>query len=100
MGGTESSPMTNDKDLTEKDKERGRALFNLMDVDNNGSVDVEEICIVHDSDKDTMLQILDADGNKQVDPSEWENYLQLKKQEKGKKKFSFFLNYLEQEVPK
>merc|ERR1711907_428094 len=34
------------------------------------------------------------------DPAEWQNYLYLKKQEKGKKKFGFFLNYLEQEVPK
>merc|ERR1740130_1389195 len=47
-----------------------------------------------------MIKILDADGNSEVDPGEWEHYLYLKKQEKGKKKFGFFLNYLEQEVPK
>merc|ERR1712159_576611 len=47
-----------------------------------------------------MMKILDADGNSEVDPSEWENYLYHKKQDKGKKKFGFFLNYLEQEVPK
>merc|ERR1712144_163204 len=71
-----------------------------MDVDHGGTVDVNEICIVHESDKDAMMRILDADGNSQVDPAEWENYLYLKKQEKGKRKFGFFLNYLEQEVPK
>merc|ERR1712072_1544878 len=87
-------------ELTEKEKERGRAIFKMMDVDGGGTVDVEEICIVHESDKEAMMKILDADGNSEVDPSEWENYLFLKKQEKGKKKFGFFLNYLEQEVPK
>merc|ERR1711881_453172 len=71
-----------------------------MYVDGGGTVDIEEICIVHDSDKEAMMKILDADGNKEVDPAEWQNYLYLKKQEKGKKKFGFFLNYLEQEVPK
>merc|ERR1711934_288950 len=86
--------------LTEKEKERGRAIFNMMDVDQGGTVDIEEICIVHESDKEAMMKILDADGNKEVDPAEWENYLFLKKQDKGKKKFGFFLNYLEQEVPK
>merc|ERR1711881_101408 len=71
-----------------------------MYVDQGGTVDIQEICIVHESDKEAMMKILDADGNSEVDPSEWENYLYLKKQEKGKKKFGFFLNYLEQEVPK
>jgi len=75
-------------------------VFDMMDVDNGGTIDVQEICIVHESDKEAMIKILDADGNSQVDPDEWEHYLYLKKQEKGKKKFGFFLNYLEQEVPK
>merc|ERR1711998_60602 len=87
-------------ELTPKEKERGRALFDLMDIDKGGTVDVDEICIVHESDKDAMMKILDSDGDKQVDPAEWEHYLFLKKQEKGKRKFGFFLNYLEQEVPK
>merc|ERR1712006_35967 len=72
----------------------------MMDEDNSGTVEVEEICIVHDSDQEAMIKILDADGNSKVEPSEWENHLYLKKQEKGKRKFGFFLNYLEQEVPK
>merc|ERR1711988_407782 len=87
-------------ELTPKEKERGRALFDMMDVDKGGTIDVKEICIVHESDKEAMIKILDADGNSEVDPAEWENYLYLKKQEKGKRKFGFFLNYLEQEVPK
>merc|ERR1712216_459581 len=87
-------------ELTTKEKERGRAVFDMMDVDKGGTIDVQEICIVHESDKEAMIKILDADGNSQVDPAEWEHYLYLKKQEKGKKKFGFFLNYLEQEVPK
>lgn len=37
-----------------------------MDVDGGGTVDIEEICIVHDSDKEAMMKILDADGNKEV----------------------------------
>merc|ERR1712139_431877 len=87
-------------ELTTKEKERGRAVFDMMDVDKGGTIDVKEICIVHESDKEAMIKILDADGNSEVDPAEWENYLYLKKQEKGKRKFGFFLNYLEQEVPK
>merc|ERR1712005_65733 len=71
-----------------------------MDADNSDSVEIEEICIVHDSDRESMLKILDKDGNGTVDVEEWLNYLSIKKKEKGKKKFQFFLNYLEQEVPK
>jgi len=52
--------------LTTKEKERGRLVFNMMDVDQGGTIDVQEICIVHDSDKEAMIQILDADGNSEV----------------------------------
>merc|ERR1711907_368675 len=86
--------------LTPKEEQRGLDIFELMDADKSGQVDVEEICIVHDSDKDAMLKILDDDGNGEVSKDEWLKYLQEKKKEKGKKKFQFFLNYLEQEVPK
>merc|ERR1711918_135384 len=41
-----------------------------------------------------------GDGNGTVDVEEWLGYLAIKKKEKGKKKFQFFLNYPEQEVPK
>lgn len=37
-----------------------------MDADNGGTVDIDEICIVHDSDREQMLKILDADGDAQV----------------------------------
>merc|ERR1712021_318323 len=87
-------------ELTTKEKERGRVVFDMMDVDQGGTIDVQEICIVHESDKEAMIKILDADGNSEADPGEWEHYLYLKKQEKGKKKVGFFLKYLEQEVPK
>ena len=50
----------------DKDPERGRAIFNMMDGDGNGTVDVDEICMVHDSDKEAMLNVLDVDGNKEV----------------------------------
>merc|ERR1711865_1190115 len=39
-------------------------------------------------------------GNNEVSVDEWLNYLAVKKKEKGKKKFGYFLNYLDQEVPK
>merc|ERR1712194_251308 len=73
-------------ELTDKEKQRGRSVFDMMDIDGGGTIDVQEICIVHESDKEAMIKILDADGNSEVDPAEWENYLYLKKQEKGKKK--------------
>lgn len=38
----------------------------MMDIDDSKSVDIDEICIVHDSDREQMLKILDADGDKQV----------------------------------
>ena len=37
-----------------------------MDADHGGTVDIDEICIVHDSDREQMLKILDADGNNEV----------------------------------
>ena len=46
--------------------ERGIKIFNMMDIDDSKSVDIDEICIVHDSDREQMLKILDADGDKQV----------------------------------
>merc|ERR1712022_34553 len=75
-------------------------IFELMDADKGGTVDIDEICIVHDSDREAMLKILDADNNGEVSSDEWLHYLDVKKKEKGKKKFGYFLNYLEQEVPK
>merc|ERR1711918_288473 len=86
--------------LTDEEKTRGTAIFNLMDADGGGTVDIDEICIVHDSDREAMLKILDADGNNEVSKEEWLGDLDVKKKEKGKKKFGYFLNYLEQEVPK
>jgi len=38
----------------------------MMDADGGGTVDINEICIVHDSDREQMLKILDADGNNEV----------------------------------
>ena len=52
--------------LTDSEKQRGEAIFKLMDADGSGTVSIDEICIVHDSDKSDMLKILDADGNGQV----------------------------------
>merc|ERR1712046_510752 len=86
--------------LTDEEKERGTNVFKLMDADGGGTVDIDEIFIVHDSDREQMLKILDADGNNEVSNDEWLNYLAVKKKEKGKKKFGYFMNYLEQEVPK
>jgi len=71
-----------------------------MDADKGGTVSIDEICIVHDSDREQMIKILDADGDGEVSSDEWVNYLAVKKKEKGKKKFGYFLNYLEQEIPK
>lgn len=86
--------------LSDAEKQRGAAIFTLMDADGGGTVDIDEICIVHDSDREAMLKILDADNNGEVSSEEWLGYLDVKKKEKGKKKFGYFLNYLEQEVPK
>merc|ERR1712196_81739 len=87
-------------DLSDAEKQRGIAIFELMDADKGGTVDIDEICIVHDSDREAMLKILDADNNGEVSSEEWLGSLDVKKKEKGKKKFGYFLNYLEQEVPK
>merc|ERR1712227_340311 len=71
----------------------------MLDLDGNGKIEVDEICIVHDSDKDSMIKILDANGVNQVDKDEWIGYMMIKKAEKGDRKFGFFLNYLEKEIP-
>merc|ERR1712054_521130 len=87
-------------DLNDSERQRGLAIFTMMDADEGGTVDIDEICIVHDSDRDAMLKILDNNGDGEVSSEEWLGYLDIKKKEKGKKKFGYFLNYLEQEVPK
>merc|ERR1712216_296598 len=86
--------------LSEEQKKKGLDIFHMMHADNSGKVDVDEICIVHDSDRESMLHILDTDGDGEVSTDEWLRYLSVKKKEKGKKKFTFFMNYLEQEIPK
>jgi len=46
-----------------------------------------------------MIKKLDANGDNIVDRAEWISYMEMKKAEKGDKKFGFFLNYLEKEIP-
>merc|ERR1712076_76042 len=46
-----------------------------------------------------MIKVLDANGDNQVDKGEWIGYMMIKKAEKGDRKFGFFLNYLEKEIP-
>merc|ERR1711975_114659 len=93
-------PVTMSKvELTGPEKGRAFKLFKMLDLDGNGKIEVDEICIVHDSDKDSMINILDANGDNQVDKDEWIGYMMIKKAEKGDRKFGFFLNYLEKEIP-
>merc|ERR1712205_170069 len=93
-------PVTMSKvELTGPEKGRAFKLFKMLDLDGNGTIEVDEICIVHDSDKDNMIKVLDANGDNQVDKDEWIGYMMVKKAEKGDRKFGFFLNYLEKEIP-
>merc|ERR1712159_240258 len=93
-------PVTMSKvELTGPEKGRAFKLFKMLDLDGNGTIEVDEICIVHDSDKDAMIKVLDANGDNQVDKDEWIAYMMIKKAEKGDRKFGFFLNYLEKEIP-
>merc|ERR1711998_401755 len=90
-------PVTMSKvELTGPEKGRAFKLFKMLDLDGNGTIEVDEICIVHDSDKDNMIKVLDANGDNQVDKDEWIGYMMVKK---GDRKFGFFLNYLEKEIP-
>jgi len=86
--------------LTGPEKGRAFGIYKLMDYDKSGTIEVDEICIVHDSDKDNMIKLLDTNGDNIVDKDEWIHYLEVKKAEKGDKKFGFFLSYLEKEIPK
>merc|ERR1711998_731236 len=93
-------PVTMSKvELTGPEKGRAFKLFKMLDLDGNGTIEVDEICIVHDSDKDNMIKVLDANGDNQVDKDEWIGYMMVKKAEKGDRKFGFFHNYLEKEIP-
>merc|ERR1711959_258157 len=93
-------PVTMSKvELTGPEKGRAFKLFKMLDLDGNGTIEVDGICIVHDSDKDAMIKVLDANGDNQVDKEEWIGYMMIKKAEKGDRKFGFFLNYLEKEIP-
>jgi len=86
--------------LTGPEKGRAHMLFHMMDVDHSGTVDLDEMVIVHDSDKESMIKILDSNQDGQVDKDEWTNYLTVTKKNKGEHRFGFFLNYLEKEIPK
>ena len=55
-----------DLQLAPNEKDRTRVVFHMMDVDQDGTIDVHEMCIVNESDMEAMIQILDADGNSQV----------------------------------
>lgn len=50
-------------ELDQKEQTRGLAVFDLMDADKGGTVSIDEICIVHDSDREAMIGILDSDGD-------------------------------------
>ena len=41
-----------------------------MDADQSGLVHIDEICMVHDTDKEAMLGILDTNGDGEVSPTE------------------------------
>jgi hypothetical protein len=49
-----------------------------MDADQSGLVHIDEICMVHDTDKEAMLGILDTNGDGEVSPTEWLNYLMVR----------------------
>jgi len=86
--------------LSESETKRATAIFKLMDTDASGTVTIDEICSVHDSDKAEMMKMIDTDGDGDVSSDEWIEYLKAKKAQKGNKKFEFFLKHLEVEVPK
>merc|ERR1711959_703457 len=98
MGAIHSSSI--DMALTGPEKGRIHKLFQMMDYDKSGTIECDEICTVHDSDKDNMIRMLDTNGDNVVDKAEWTAYMESKKAEKGETKFEFFLKYLEKEIPK
>merc|ERR1711904_166657 len=98
MGAIYSSSI--DMALTGPEKGRIHKLFQMMDYDKSGTIECDEICTVHDSDKDNMIRMLDTNGDNVVDKAEWTAYMESKKAEKGETKFEFFLKYLEKEIPK
>ena len=52
--------------LTSEERERAHQLFDRMDIDNGGTLDVKEICMVHESDREAMIKLLDVDGDSEV----------------------------------
>ena len=49
--------------LSESETTRAKAIFKLMDTDASGTVTIDEICSVHDSDKAEMMKMIDTDGD-------------------------------------
>jgi len=86
--------------LTGPEKGRAHKLFSMMDVDNSKTVSVDEIVIVHDSNKEDTIAALDTNNDGEVDKDEWIAYLEGVKAKKGEHKFGHFLTYLEVEIPK
>merc|ERR1711907_391072 len=80
MGAIHSSSI--DMALTGPEKGRIHKLFQMMDYDKSGTIECDEICTVHDSDKDNMIRMLDTNGDNVVDKAEWTAYMESKKAEK------------------
>ena len=86
--------------LAEEEQVRAEAMFDMMDLDGSKSVEVDEILIVHGSERETMMAHLDRDGSASVDKAEWIKYLEVHKARKGDDEFSGFMSLLEEEIQK
>jgi len=89
----------NTTSLTPEEKCRCAAIFNRLDRDRSGTIDIEELgVVVNLRDSGQMMAILDANGNNEISIDEWHNYCRSKKHDKGPHKFTHFLGYVEQKV--
>jgi len=107
LGSPSLSPSTRhgEMSLNLEEVARGEAIFNAMDADHGGSVDISELVkclsgVLGSRDHVTMMSLLDRNGDNECSMSEWLEYLTSKKAQKGEQRFGYFLRFLEDALSK
>ena len=93
-----------ESELTAEDRQRGNRIFQAMNQDHGGILDIEELLhsfsILNKADANVMFAVLNENRDAEISPQEWEQYLVIKKREKKSKRFLVFLDFLEDTLSK
>jgi len=86
--------------LTNSEESACRELFLLIDSDNSGAVEPDELgrLLGAMADAKQQMKVMDTNKDGRVSVKEWLFYLNTKKKDKGEKRFSSLLLFLRKRV--